>query len=500
MLAITVEFLHGTFRGASADDTALMGAEIDSGEWPPSPARLYAALVAADGTGDRQRVTDGSELALLESAPPPAILADPASRTLPTQLLGRFVVADEFHRDTKSAQTGAVQEYVGRTASLVRPGTRRALADPRVVYCWSELEVPEHAERGLRARAARVGYLGCADTPVRLSVSTEVAVRLSVSTEVAAPAEADRTWEPTEQGRVALPVAWPGFQHALDQAYAEWSAGQAMRRAWLPTHFARYRSPDDPPVEGPRPDVFWLRFSRPVPGRRVRAVTEALRDAVLQGYEELSGGQRDEVPAVLHGHGFTGTGYHHAHWLALPTVGGTHPDGMIRGAAVWLPPGTEPAIVERVREVLGWLTTRELGRAGHFATGVSFDDDRRPQRRVWTTTPRRWEGPSRRWASAFPVIHERHQRGGPDLVELRRWCEHAGLNEAPVGFRTARVPLLEGALSLAPSEVFRGDDRRPYNHLEVLFDRPVRGPVMLGRGRQFGLGLMAPLPEEVASD
>jgi CRISPR-associated protein Csb2 len=46
MLAISVELLHGTFRGASADDTAFMGVDGDSGEWPPSPARLFAALVA----------------------------------------------------------------------------------------------------------------------------------------------------------------------------------------------------------------------------------------------------------------------------------------------------------------------------------------------------------------------------------------------------------------------------------------------------------------------
>jgi len=75
MLAISVDLLHGTFRGASADDTALTGAGNDSGEWPPSPARLFAALVAADGTGPRQRVTDGSELLALEKAPPPSILA-----------------------------------------------------------------------------------------------------------------------------------------------------------------------------------------------------------------------------------------------------------------------------------------------------------------------------------------------------------------------------------------------------------------------------------------
>ena len=64
MLAISVELLHGTFRG-DPDGTANTG-QLTRGEWPPSPTRLFAALVAADGTRDRCRVTDGAELAWFE--------------------------------------------------------------------------------------------------------------------------------------------------------------------------------------------------------------------------------------------------------------------------------------------------------------------------------------------------------------------------------------------------------------------------------------------------
>ena len=75
MLAINVEFLHRTFRG-DPDGTAITG-RLTRGEWPPSPARLFAALVAADGTGPASRVTDGHELFWLEGLPPPAIHAQP---------------------------------------------------------------------------------------------------------------------------------------------------------------------------------------------------------------------------------------------------------------------------------------------------------------------------------------------------------------------------------------------------------------------------------------
>ena len=76
MLAISVELLHGTFRG-DPDGTANTGG-LSLGEWPPAPSRLFAALVAADGTGARCRVTDGSELRWLARLSPPVIHADAA--------------------------------------------------------------------------------------------------------------------------------------------------------------------------------------------------------------------------------------------------------------------------------------------------------------------------------------------------------------------------------------------------------------------------------------
>ena len=69
MLAVSVEFLHGTFRG-DPEGTANTG-RLTLGEWPPAPFRLFAAPVAADGTRERCTVTDGAELEWFEQLPPP---------------------------------------------------------------------------------------------------------------------------------------------------------------------------------------------------------------------------------------------------------------------------------------------------------------------------------------------------------------------------------------------------------------------------------------------
>ena len=164
MLSISVELLHGTFRG-DPDGTANTGG-LSRGEWPPSPARLFAALVAADGTGEACRVTDGAELEWLERLPPPVIHADPNPVHQPLQ--PRFVV-----RHGGAPAKGTHHEYVGRSGALSRAGVRVAPRPPppHVVYQWDVVPPPDTTLDALRRRAARVGYLGSADSPVRVRVT-----------------------------------------------------------------------------------------------------------------------------------------------------------------------------------------------------------------------------------------------------------------------------------------------------------------------------------------
>ena len=127
MLTICVEFLHGTFR-ADPDGTANTG-RLTRGEWPPSPARLFAAFVAADGTRQNCRVTEGEELAWFEQLPPPAIHAD--SRHCHQKLRVRYVVKQHPRGTSKTHQ-----EYVARSGAPVWAGVRVVPRDPRVVYRW----------------------------------------------------------------------------------------------------------------------------------------------------------------------------------------------------------------------------------------------------------------------------------------------------------------------------------------------------------------------------
>lgn len=461
MFTISVELLHGTFRG-DPDGTANTG-RLERGEWPPSPARLFAALVAADGTRQRTRVTDGSELLWLEALPAPAIRADPQAwhQAQPR----RFVVV-------AGSASGTHQEYVARRGALHRPGVRVAARDPRIVYEWDQTPEPDTLE-SIRLRAARVGYLGTSDSPVRLRVATE--------TPTDPPAD---VFTPDPDGETTLNVPRPGDTDLLDRMFDAWRVrGASVARSQFPAlaHWARYRTPDSLVQEDRGRVVAWLHLRPAVSGRRVSAVTALFKEAVLSQHQRIHG----EPAAVLHGHGFDGTGYDLGRYLALPDVGFPRSRGRIHGLALWLPPGTDEPTRTRARDAA--FAVRMLKGPGVEAAVQPREDEPRP----WASHPRRWLGPSCGWATAFPAVHER--RGKVRLAEVARWCMHAGLPE-PVAFRRSRSPLAPGGVDLAPVEVNRpGRPALPYSHVEIRFAEPVAGPVVVGAGRQRGLGLCAPV-------
>jgi len=479
MLSIRVEFLHDTYR-ADPDGGAITG-QAEKGEWPPAPARLLAAFVAADGMGDACRVTDGSELAFLEGLGPPIIHAEASPHH--QQLNERYVVEAR-----KSAiATSTHQEYPARKGALVRPGVRTALRHATVHFVWNKAE-PGRWLGGLRLRAARIGYLGCADSPVRLRVSTSL-------NDIGS--RALHAFTPDTEGTCFVSVPRPGHHlAALKAAYDAWQEhGPAVGRPQFPAlrNLVQYAGPDDVADQQQAGRVIaWLRLKPSLPGRRIADVTAALKAAVMSRYQRLHG---DPLPLELHGHGFDGTGYEIARYLALPNVGYRYSDGRIHGAAVWLPNSCDDTTIKRTRTAARSIKTLQTA---NLNTEVApWAGESRPA----AARPRRWRRRSRAWTTAVPAIHERY--GKLNIAEIQRWCRHAGLPEA-VWFRSARVPLVPGALSLHPLEVQRADKRsrdrsKPYSHIEIRFEEPVPGPVVIGGGRSRGFGLCIPTDDRISA-
>ena len=376
--------------------------------------------------------------------------------------------------------TNTVQNYPARTSAEVRLGSRLSPRSPRISYVWDDLELPSTLVANLVRRAARVGYLGCADSPARLRVRTD-------------PEGVDTpAWEVAPDGETNLPVSYDGFVADLDDLYRRFTGGEWVRRSWLPPVRAAYRSPAHRVMSSTQADLImiWLRFDTSIAGRHALLVTEALRKATLRLFDEHIMQGSGELPPVLCGHGFATPEWEQAMFLVLPHVGSAYADGRIHGAAVALPPSAGD-VVPDVRRALWHL--RELRLPGGRTIGVSFHAG---EPKPLAATPWRWTRSATRFVSALPVVHERFRKGGPTLEDATVWCRHAGL-PSPISFRSERYPLLDGAPRLRPHEVHRDDrSRLPFSHIELRFADPVRGPVVIGQSRTFGLGLLAPLDSE----
>lgn len=479
MLVIEVEFLHGTLRAASPDNTTWAQGE-PLGEWPPSPARVFSALVAGGGTRARWNLSSGEELSWLERLPPPKICGSAPADVEVSSLVPRYAVID------RTSDAGAVQNYPARSAIAVAPGVRLSPKSSLICYVWPDAQPTPEVLDTLGARAARVGYLGCADSPVRMSVGR-----------TSDRADSD-SWEPEPGGEVSLPIPYPGFTENLDASFDRWSAMEdAGERSWIRTVRCEYRPPGRPPGRGadyPIPIALWLRVEPALSGKRLVAFTSALRAAVTDHMQRLLPGA--EVPSVIHGHRGPADSEVQACFLGLPNVGNEYSDGRLLGAAVLLPHSSSPEIVQLVRSALYGLRRQRLVKPGWFDLAVNlYAGEKKP----FSAHPNRWSRAATRWVSASPVVFERWTKGVPGLSEVSRWCDHAGL-PTPVAAGFQRMPLIRGGLDLHPDDVARpGRERRPYSHMWVEFEKPVRGPVLIGRGRYLGLGLMVPVPGQTVS-
>lgn len=248
-----------------------------------------------------------------------------------------------------------------------------------------------------------------------------------------------------------------------------------------------------------------------LPLSRAEDVTRALRGALLRHAV-------DPPPAVLSGHRSDGPRLERPHvaFLALPDLGFGPASGAlvgaatVAGAAIAFPRDIQPeerqAILlaaarwERsgLRLVLGRLGAMQLARCDEPAPGGALDPS------AWTRLSRRWASVTPvalhhnpgNLASRDPAVAARAARSAEEIVT--RGCAHICL-PPPTRVRVMRRSPFPGIPSAPEFMPFprnaTGDERlkRVCVHVELAFAEPVEGPVLLGAGRYFGVGLCWPL-------
>ena len=497
-LLLSVHFHDGRYHGRP--------------EWPPSPARLFQALVAGAAKGEALGQEDRDALAWLEQLEPPVIAA-PAVRA--GEGFKNYVPNNDL--DAVGGDPRRIGEI--RAPKLIKPW----LFDVRVplMYAWQFDQDAEQAEQILEV-AERLYQLGrgvdMAFATAELLSDEEAQGRLVRHGGV--------IYRPckTGQGRaLACPV--PGSLASLGDRFRKTRnrfsverKGRASELFFTQPPKARFamRAYDSPPVRllyDLRKTTVQADFAAQ-PLAAVAPLVGRVRDDAKGRFEAALPDQAGTIARVLVGQGATEADKAtRIRITPLPSIGHPHAERAIRRLLVEIPPdcplpagdiawafsGLE-AIDQTTGEILWTLVPADDERMlDHYG----IDSRRGEGHRLWrSVTPaalpeqagRRRIDPSRRRdpherKGAKERLHEEGRAATAVLQALR----HAATAAKVELIRIQREPFeAKGARAEAFAPGTRFAKERLW-HVEIAFNNPVAGPLIIGDGRYLGLGLMAPV-------
>jgi CRISPR-associated protein Csb2 len=533
MLAIEIELLTGRYAATAHNDRG-------RAEWPPHPARFFSALVAALHDGGEVDRAERAALLWLEQQRAPSLWVDRETSIGRRQVRDVYVPVNDVTlgldtaildaetalgradgaskrktAEKKLASARSAPNVVGeapsdgelKTAIALLPErrTRQVRTFPVVIpetptfsFLWQDADATEH--RGpLERLCSRVTRLGHSSSLVRCNVIDR---------------DISPTLVPSDDGDVTLRVVGSGQLERLDRVFDR-RRHDGDENYVLPARPQRYRSMFEvaTPII-PAESVFsteWVLFervggSRPV-SSRTTDVARALRGALLEQHGDAG------LPTTLSGHAETSPAEQpHVAFVPLPFVGHEHADGAIMGCAVVLP--REIALEDRetlLRLIAKWERERSDKRRNLALASGSLPPF--VVRRVDVSgkkslAPETWCHASTRFITATPIALDKNPgnlRSNKDGTARRAALEaQQSIRDAClriVGVRPAAVevslaPLLPGAQHVRHFQPWPGRPGRTPRvrvHADIRFDEPVRGPLILGAGRYFGLGLCLPV-------
>jgi CRISPR-associated protein Csb2 len=506
-LCISIRLLDATFHGR-ADGNEL--------EWPPSPLRLFQALVCAAAA--RWRTSESfPEVATpacrwLEALGAPVIVTPSTVEGAPFRLSvpnnAMDVVARAWSRGNTS-NVGDANPATHRTMKTVRP--MHLLGEDVVHYLW-ELSDTVRADFDTHKEV----LFAAARSVVALGWGIDMAIGngqlLGKEAADSLSGEGGERWRPV-RGTVPVRLRVPrqGTLAALVTRYEAFLNRLPPSGGFIPvpalTTFATIGYCRDTDMT-PRPlAAFALltpdaeRFRAFDTVRCTPAVAGMVRHAAGQAATLHRPDDPKWVDTFVRGHGDgpshrATTDYRFA-YIPVPTIEERKQNGRtnfvvgsIRRVLVVEPPGGTGTEVAWVRQRLsGQLLIDEHTRQPMATLSLIPTNDRRL----------RWYVPEKGatvWSTVTPVILPGYDDNDPRKAErlLRKTLEQVGfpprlqqeavLEWRPVGFRPG--------LDLASRyRLGAHHDRLPRYHMRIIWPVPVRGPLCLGTGRYYGMGLFA---------
>jgi CRISPR-associated protein Csb2 len=505
-LLISVRFHDGRYHGA--------------GEWPPSPARLFQALIAGAARGRALADTDREALARLEALDPPVIAA-------PTVRNGHgfrnYVPNNDL--DAVGGDLRRIGEI--RAPKMIRP--RLFDPDQPLLYAWffQSVENEEAHARTIAAMTEKLYQLGrgvdMAWAWAEIVDGNEAETRLA--------GHGGPIYRPGRAGG-GKPLSCPqrGSLRSLQERFRanqrRFSAsGEKGEQLFSQAPKPRFRtiSYDCPPTLrlfdlqwtdiGDHPPTFeqatqTVALVTAVRDRAAARLKQALPDKAACIERMMIGRDAAEADKAMR-----------VRIIPLPSIGHPQADRQIRRILIEIPPncplppaavfergfsglhlGMDPETGEIVDDTQPLLTpAADDSMLRHYGIGSSRS------LRVWRTVtpaalpqtagrrriePARIGGRAERKAAA-----ERLQKEGCAARAVLQALRHAGVSAPVTAVRLQREPF---AARSERAEAFAPGSRFPKErlwHVEVAFSEPMPGPLVIGDGRYLGLGLMEPVPE-----
>ena len=533
MLAIDLEFLSGACVATAFNDRRIA-------EWPPHPARLFAALVAAWADNEDLWADEFAALVEFERLDPPRIAFDPEP--------SRRSVIDHFvpDNDVTALTTNTTEVYRelcgailavdaaipgskdhGRaTRSVEKAKARAREASARVTTSNGKESASQIAEvlrvlpdeRGKQARAyptvvpanpvvryewadGTLADVKCFDRVLarvhRIGHSSSF-VSCTLAEELLEDPGSNRVWMYSTQcwtgDAERLRVPGEGMLRRLVDAYTVHAGSEPRVTPSRTAFYIREGSPT-PARSVHSGTVIPLPFDRVVrpPLHRAPEFTRALRGALMSWCPE------QPAPEFISGHaegeGATdASSKTHVACIAFPAVGFEHASGALHGLALVLPASADPDEEQLVRAAIArW---REAGGRLLLEGGRSIRIAERFQTLPFSARAIRWTRASTRWASALPIALDRYPKrsaldGGASVIADS--CERLGLPR-PSNIEVSNDPFVAGSRPVRSLPPFNVKGRnRPMLHAQIEFPLPIIGPLLIGAGRYYGHGLCVPL-------
>ena len=493
-LLIAVRFHEGRYHGQSdrfGDDDG----------WPPSPGRLFQALVAGAARGATLQAEDRRALEWLEELDPPRIAAPAVRRG---QAVRRFVPNNDL--DSVGGDPARIGEI--RVGKQWRP-------------CFFDQETPVlfvwRFESGA-AKAARICSI--ATRLYQLGRGIDIAwasgrVLDEQEAEAALASHPGALRTPGGPGMTATPH--PGTLASLAQRFrrnreklATVGVGRKSRQLFTQPPKASFAHTGyDAPA---RRLHFELRTSErgfaPQALASAAPLLTGLRDAAAQRLQDAVPESAPLFEKLIIGRGAGPRDLaQRVRLVPVPSVGTEHTDPSIRRIMVEVPAEC-PIRLDDLAWAFAGLRACDP-KTGEFWNGhlVSTDDARmaqrfaRPAREFRSITPVALSGASRRRLeptdakSADERSREERAATGSVVQALR----HAGIRARPTDIRVQREPFHRRGIR---AEFFAAGSRFSKHalwHLQLRFSEMVPGPMVIGDGRFCGLGLMEPIPGATGS-